>query len=227
MYPLDLNIKCRMINFCLKLITGKNSKLSYLMYCCLLQLDQRGIYSSPWLTYIRNVCNECGMSNVWLSENVVNPTWFKRAIEQRLKDQWITSWNANLVSKSICSSYKFYKDIYCFEHYLVNLTKANRISLTKLRASNNRLPIITGRYNNISKEDRVCNKCNSGLLGDEYHVLFICDNEEIVRLRNNYIPRYYRARPNQFKYISMMQSTKVTVLNNVALFAKNVFDLFR
>ncbi len=37
-YPLEVNINCRMIKFWVRLITGRNSKLSYLMYCCLWQL---------------------------------------------------------------------------------------------------------------------------------------------------------------------------------------------
>lgn len=63
------------------------------------------------LRHIRDICNNCGMSEVWVSQTVVNPTWFKNAVEIWLKDQWITTWNANLISKSICSSYNIYKDI--------------------------------------------------------------------------------------------------------------------
>ncbi len=226
-YPLQVNINCRMINFWVRLITGRNSKFSYLMYCCLWQLDQQGLYSSPWLSHIRSICNNCGMSGVWDSQIVVNSTWFKKAVEIRLKDQWIASWNANLVSKSICSSYKMYKSIYCLEEYLVKLSKANRILLTKLRASNNKLPITVGRYNNIRREDRVCEKCNAGVIGDEYHVLLMCENEEIVRLRNKFINRYYRDRPSQFKYISLMQTSNVTVMTKLALFVKNVLSLYR
>lgn len=34
-YPLDITIKCRMINYWSRLIMGKNTKLSYIMYVCL------------------------------------------------------------------------------------------------------------------------------------------------------------------------------------------------
>ena len=101
-----------MIKFWVRLIIrGRISKLSFLMYCCLWQLYQEGLYSSPWLTHIRNICNNCGMSWVWDSQTVVNATWFKKAVEIRMKDQWITLWNANLASKSICCSYKIYNNI--------------------------------------------------------------------------------------------------------------------
>ena len=64
--------------------------------------------------------------------------------------------------------------------------------ITKFRASNNKLVITVGRYDNISREDRVCEKCNANVLGDEYHVMLTCVNEDIVRFKNQYIPRYYR-----------------------------------
>ncbi len=33
---------------------------------------------------------------------------------------------------------------------------------------NYKLPIITGRYNQTDREERYCNECNDGLIGDEY-----------------------------------------------------------
>lgn len=37
------------------------------------------------------------------------------------------------------------------------------------------------------------------VIGDEHDVLLMCENNEIVRLRNKYIPRNYRDRPSQLK----------------------------
>jgi hypothetical protein len=53
----------------------------------------------------------------------------------------------------------------------------------KLQTSNLRLPIETGRWYNIPREDRKCNG-----IGDEFHILFLCENEIVVILRNKYIP---------------------------------------
>ena len=74
-YPLEVDINCRMIKFWVRLIIrGRYSKLSFLMYCCLWQLYQESHYSSPLLTHIRNICNNFGMSWVWDSQTVVNAT---------------------------------------------------------------------------------------------------------------------------------------------------------
>ena len=107
------------------------------------------------------------------------------------------------------------------------MSKANRILITKFRASNNKLPITERRYNNISQEDRVCEKCNANVLDDEYHVMLTCENEDIVRFRNQYIPRYYRERPSQHNYVLLMQTSKVTVMKNLSLFIRKILTLSR
>lgn len=226
-YPVEIHIKCRVICFWVRILLGSKSKLSYLMYKCLFLLDAAGIYSSPWITFVKNICNDCGMSGVWITQYVDNPVWFKKAVERRLKDQWITTWHSNLVNKSICSSYNIYKEVYDMEEYLVKLSKGNRIMVSKLRTGNNKFPIITGRYQEINREDRICSKCNANVVGDEYHVLFTCQNADIVRLRNKFIPSYYINRPTHFKYVILMQSKNVNLLTKLAQFLRAIFGIFR
>jgi hypothetical protein len=44
------------------------------------------------------------------------------------------------------------------------------------------MPIETGRWQNISREDRICHVCREEV-GDEYHYLFLCKNEAVFELR--------------------------------------------
>ena len=46
------------------------------------------------------------------------------------------------------------------------------------------------------REDRICNKCDAEVLGNEYHVLFQCNNEEIVRLHSQDITVLYHHTTN-------------------------------
>ena len=85
------------------------------MYKCLLQLRMSGIYLSPWLEFIRNICIECGMAGVWMSQTVNNPKWFRKAVKQKLRDIWITRWYGNVTSQAICNTYKLYKEVYGIE----------------------------------------------------------------------------------------------------------------
>lgn len=186
---------------------GKNTKLSYVMHNCLLQLHRSGMYISPWLECIRNICIECVMVGVWITQTVNNPEWFGKAVQHKLRDLWTTKWYGNVTTRGICNTYKLYKQVYGMEEYLLKLTTNNRLHLSKFRTGNNRLPIITGRYNQIVREERFCTKCNNGLIGDEHRVLLLCQNPDIVQLTNRYIvPEYYRQHPNIDKFVRLVQT---------------------
>ena len=99
--------------------------------------------------------------NLLLEQQVNNTEWLKRAVERKLKDQWITTWHTNISTKGICKSYSMYKELYVLEDYLLKLRKNIKIRLTKIRANNNRLPVVTRRNENVSREDRLCTKCSN------------------------------------------------------------------
>ncbi len=67
--------------------------------------------------------------------------------------------------------------------------------LCKFRLNNTRLPIITGRYRNIARELRICNICNTGRRGDEYHIFFECQND-IKEMCQQFLPKKYISRPS-------------------------------
>lgn len=49
------------------------------MYQCLLQLDKLGADTSPWLSYTKTICNECGMSGLLL-QDILNRAWVKKKL---------------------------------------------------------------------------------------------------------------------------------------------------
>ena len=226
-YPLDVIINTRMLGFWSRLITGKATKLSMIMYQNLVYLDSTNRYSSPWICHIRNILNSCGMSGIWLNQQVDNIEWQKKAVERKLKDQWISTWHSNISTKGICKSYNMYKEMYVLEDYLLRLGKSIRIPLTKIRANNNRLPVVTGRYNNVNREERLCTKCRGNVVGDEFHIMLVCSNENIVELRNRFIPFYYRNNPTLNKFNVLMQSKNVNILTKMSYFLKAIYKIFR
>ena len=226
-YPLDIHIKCKMLCFWSRLTTGKQSKLSYVMYQCMLHLDRLGLFTSPWIASIKQLLNECGMSGFWLTQNVPNTEWFKKAVERKLMDQWITVWYNNLSTNAICRNYNIFKGVYELETYLTKLPKNSRILLTRFRICNNRLPVNVGRYTGVSREERVCNLCNDNTIADEFHVLLKCSNEDLVRWRDMYVPSYYTNRPTIFKFTELLQNTNINVLTNLSKFSKLIMIKFR
>ena len=66
------------------------------------------------------------------------------------------------------------KNTYGSSAYL-DLTRKNasRKALVKLRISSHKLLIETGRYENIPRNERVCNVCNCKTIEDEIHFLLL------------------------------------------------------
>ena len=75
---------------------------------------------------------------------------------------------------------------------------------------NHKLPIETGRWNNIQREDRKCNLCDLNDLGDEFHYLFKC--KQIDNKRKECIDKKCSHRPNILKFKNLMSSTKKSLL---------------
>ena len=93
--------------------------------------------------------------------------------------------------KPVCITYVAFNSLFGREEYLTKLRTKSKIIFAKLRTSNNRLPTTAGRYQTVPKEKRYCNKCDAHLLGDEYHVVLMCNNQTISQLRHQYIPEFF------------------------------------
>ena len=120
--------------------------------------------------------------------------------------------------------YKVVKKDFKFEEYLIRLSKQDRVYITKLRTSNLKLPIETGRWNNIAKELRLCSFCNKKI-GDEYHILFTCSNDRIVQLRQKHIPNYYWTPPVIYKMEGLFRLCNNQLMTNISRFIKNMSQL--
>ena len=72
----------------------------------------------------------------------------------------------------MCKNIKFELKL---EDYLVTLIDHVRSNMIRLRLSNHKMPIETGRHIGI---DRLCHICKSSDIGDEYELLnsFVCIN---------------------------------------------------
>ena len=110
----------------------------------------------------------------------------KNMVKQILRDQFIHKWHSDINNSSHGQFYSRFKHPFCVENCLLRLSEYNRKWINKFWTSNLRLPIETGRWYNIPTEDRKCNICGNGIV-DQFHILFLCENEIVVILRNKYI----------------------------------------
>ena len=54
--------------------------------------------------------------------------------------------------------------------------------MTKFRLGYTHLPVVLGRFGDISYDERYCTLCNSDNIGDEFHALFECSSLENLGL---------------------------------------------
>lgn len=222
-YPLSINIKCRMLSYWNNL--QNSNKLSSKFCTLLYNMNRNGVQNLKWIQSIKSIFDEIGLSFIFNDKIHVSPQWLKSLANQILRDQFIQKWNAELANTSRGQFYIKFKNEFRLEPYLLRLKPQHRFILTKFRLSNLKFPIETGRWTNIPRDNRICTKCQSGEVGDEYHYLFKCECIEIVQLRNRYIPSYYTIFPNEVKMIGLLKLCHIELLTNVCIFLKNIIAL--
>ena len=114
-----------------------------------------------------------------------------------MQKKYITNWKHSLCNSQKLEFYVF-KDNYTPSIYL-DVTRKNpkRKTLVKLRVSNHKLNIETGRYDKISRCDRICPVCSLDI-EDEIHFLFDC--AKYSSIRDDFFNKIANRIPN-YKHI--------------------------
>lgn len=99
--------------------------------------------------------------------------------------------------------------------------------MLKFRLSNHKLPIHSQRFLDIPRGERVCDLCESGDIGDEFHYLFNCKDARIVQERKKALSPYHINRPNAFKYDSLVNIKSKVKLTKIAIFLRFIMNLFK
>ena len=99
-----------------------------------------------------------------------------------IKQKYITYWQHKIHHSKKLQFYCIFKHDYKISSYLDliwNLT--NRKDLVKIRISNHKPMIETGRYNQTPHNDRFCPVCNPGIIEDEFNFLLYWATNSIPR----------------------------------------------
>jgi hypothetical protein len=207
-FPVDIHIKCRMLNFWIKLTSPENqSKLSSVMYRFLLRLYNADVHKSQYLTDIKNTLENMGMANIWQQQGTaqISTSWFKEKVKRNLQDLFIQEWYSSIDNGSIYMNYKMFKNTFKYEPYIHVLPADLAIKLFRFRTTNNKLPVNVLRFVNIPRNERLCTKCNMNDVGDEFHYVFCCPFFNDTRIKC--LPRFLRQRPNALKFLQLMAHT--------------------
>ena len=202
-YPLSISVKVRMLTFWANVINCNTSKLTGILY--LLASCNHNIHAirSPWISFIKGILDECGLCNIY-SCTQVNVLWLKHTVKRILCDQYLQQWNSEKCNSSRGINYRMFKHDFKLENYLLKLSTKNARILCKFRTGNVKLPIETGRWFNIERDDRICHLCNSDI---EFHYIFNCIS--LSAERNEYIPSYYTNRVSAFSFFLLFSTKKV------------------
>lgn len=224
-FPIEIVIKLRMVTFWNNLLLNR-SKLGSILYSLMFKIQENNQSNFRWMTYIKSIFDETGLSFVWNDQLPMNKELIKSVVKQKLVDQFIQHWFSQLGLSSRGEFYALFKNEFKLEPYLLRLNKSDRIHMSKLRCSNLRFPVETGRWVNIPKQNRLCQLCNSNLIGDEFHYLFICTHHDITQLRNKFIPKYYTSNPSEYKMVGLLSYCNVQLYENVCAFIKKILKYF-
>ena len=78
-----------------------------------------------------------------------------------------------------------------FEAYLKIIKNVKqKVAITKMRISSHSLPIETGRYRKIPRDERICPFCES-CNGDEFHYLIKCNHSSFSHFRAVLLERLF------------------------------------
>lgn len=225
-YKIEKFVKQRMLNFWLKMVTGKTNKISFLIYQKMKDLYDKNEHHSAWLNAIKTTLDQLQLGHLWDTDPVyLNPNSLKTVFDKKLSMYYREQWADSVVESSACDTYVKFKDSLKFEPYLILLEPKLAIPITKFRTNNHRLPIVAGRYANIPREERICKLCNLNVIGDEYHYLLICNH--FAAERNQFIDCSYTSNPNISNMKRLLNSNDINVLNRLSKFISIIMNHFK
>jgi len=174
-----------------------------------------------WCSLLKDLLGNLGFYEAWLFQDVGNDKVFISNVKQRINDNFIQNWNERLGNSSRANLYKNIA-VFKFQPYLdlCTITKF-RICFSKLRCSSHRLHVESGRWAKppVPIGERKCHMCNT--LEDEFH--FVLECRMYSELRSQYIPFYYRNRPNVIKFIELLKTENKTLLHKLCCYIYKSF----
>lgn len=139
-------------------------------------------------------------------------------------DQFNQSWYSDVQNSPKGINYRLFKKSLAFEEYFLNLPSKLWKKYCIFRTGNAKLPIETGRWFNISRENRTCKLCICNEIGDEFHYLFNCSDICITDARNMYLPKYYISNPNVLKFEALFNISNKKQLIKICKFINTIIE---
>ena len=216
--PIAITIKTRMICFWHKISCKYNTNLSNTLYKVLYELNNKELYKSKWLTYIKNILIECGLPYIFNNPSSVSSLQLKNIIKKSLSDQYIQNWNSAVNQLTSCINYKIFKTCFISEPYLTFLPNHLMHSFCRFRLRNFKLPITLNMFNR--NHPKLCSLCETNKIGDELHYLLECPY--FKESRKDHIKKHFYTHPNTLKFQSLLSAKSPKMIYKVASFCHKI-----
>ena len=181
---------------------------------------------SNWVSQVKQLLEMTGFGHVWLNSGVENDKLFLFNFKQRLRDNFGQKVNLELQATSRVTFYVLYNDFFKNNTNYLDVVKRqqHRVALTRLRTSNYRLAVESGRWHKphvLPLIERKCSSCE--VLEDEHNFLLVFPM--YTELRRKYLPKYYHQHPNMLKFVELMSSKKFNIITKLANYTYKAFKI--
>ena len=186
-YPLSLKIFIHILKYWFRVKNSDNVLLKASKEANLVQ-DHLGLQN--WHKMIRFLLKATELQDL-PSDDVKDAGKIISLFKQKIRNMYNNWWSEQMTSiknKKLNFFYQ-YKKTFKFEQYLDILPRQVRKYMTRVRTSSHIFPIEVLRYRKpkVEAQNRKCTICTEDRVGDEYHYLFNCSNENISNVRENFI----------------------------------------
>ena len=165
------------------------------------------------------------MSAYYVALNFPNVDFIYRNVKQRLTSDFERKWRADCQTSPKARTYRLVKTKFEREWYLSNLPVDKCIQLCRFRCSNHNLPIETGRHRRIPREERLCQLCNFGVLGDERHAILECP--AFNTLRAKLLPLHFSTIPDVISLKVLLTTKHVQLLSNLSALCTVIYKTLK
>lgn len=210
----------RIVKYWFKIVESSENRLIKQVYLVQKRHFETNDRVINWVSLVKDLLCRYGFGNVWLQQGVGNVDVFLTCFKQRMKDIYCQVWNNHIQESRKAITYKHIVQSFKPQFYLTNIPRVQyKYAMVNLRLRNNRLRVETGSWTGpgaTTYHQRLCLMCEENQIEDEYHFVMVC--VYYAELRCLHIPRYYRARPSMQKFVNLMTTENIKLLNKLSTF---------
>ena len=155
---------------------------TYINYCD--SMSNPRYSGNNYASTIKNILYYFDHNSAWTNQGFRTLKNVPKSFEKNVYHRYSQSWMRSLHLSDKLRTYRTFKATFELENYLLQHPLHKRKCLSRLRISAHHLNIEYGRYHKprpIPYEQRLCEKCNSGAIEDEFHALMECAKHAKIR----------------------------------------------